>query len=331
MAGLFEKTILAGYDVHETGGVWVACAPAVDDDEGFDILNPERPDGFWLTESAAWEACDKHRMFGHVLGARGELKAAGYSVWAPRPDATWTAKLNGEAIAESLESEVSAWEMCADHFKGAAWAAPQAVKLSTLRTVILSASHVRPETLAMLRATPHPSWPICGGLFGDDRFVLFCQEDPDDEIPADLLAVTQWAAAQGFDRIELDPEQEPTPGLEVYGPPVELSGEFLVTWAVDVEADSPQAAARKAFAMIRETDATIPDSCCVFEVKHKETAAAETVDLCDVGPGDDAVTNCRRYNADMDRLELAPNGDDYNALMDLLAGHRYRPPHKGGR
>lgn len=43
------------------------------------------------------------------------------------------------------------------------------------------------------------------------------------------------------------------------------------------------------------------------------------------------LENVRRYNAKLNELEIAPNGGDYNALLDLLAGGKYRDPHKGGR
>lgn len=45
----------------------------------------------------------------------------------------------------------------------------------------------------------------------------------------------------------------------------------------------------------------------------------------------DRLENCRRYDERMDELELAPNGDDYNALRDMLSGGPYRSPHKDGR
>lgn len=38
-----------------------------------------------------------------------------------------------------------------------------------------------------------------------------------------------------------------------------------------------------------------------------------------------------RYNAALNEQEIAPNGDDYNALLDLLAGGEYRAPIPGGR
>jgi hypothetical protein len=53
--GEFERSKLAGYDVepHGFGAGWFSRAP---DGEGFGEIH--------LTERAAWEACDRHRMFG---------------------------------------------------------------------------------------------------------------------------------------------------------------------------------------------------------------------------------------------------------------------------
>lgn len=43
------------------------------------------------------------------------------------------------------------------------------------------------------------------------------------------------------------------------------------------------------------------------------------------------IANCERYSTELDVLELAPNGDDFNALMQFLAGAKYTPPTKAGR
>lgn len=61
--GAFERCKLAGYRVeHEhtdSNGSWWWRA----DDPSGDIIGPHGAD-FWPTERAAWEACDRHRMFG---------------------------------------------------------------------------------------------------------------------------------------------------------------------------------------------------------------------------------------------------------------------------
>lgn len=44
-----------------------------------------------------------------------------------------------------------------------------------------------------------------------------------------------------------------------------------------------------------------------------------------------AVANVFRYDAALNAQEIAPNGDDYNALIELIAGAAYRRPHVRGR
>ncbi len=41
--------------------------------------------------------------------------------------------------------------------------------------------------------------------------------------------------------------------------------------------------------------------------------------------------NVVRYNEALNALEIPPNGDDYNAILDLLSGAPYQPPHVKGR
>lgn len=43
------------------------------------------------------------------------------------------------------------------------------------------------------------------------------------------------------------------------------------------------------------------------------------------------LAHALRYDAELNRLEIAPNGDDYNALTEMLAGGRFRAPHTEGR
>ncbi|WP_378952124.1 hypothetical protein [Mesorhizobium sp. ANAO-SY3R2] len=45
----------------------------------------------------------------------------------------------------------------------------------------------------------------------------------------------------------------------------------------------------------------------------------------------DGIANASRYDAELNRLQLAPNGDDYNAIMEMLGGAPYRTPHVKGR
>ncbi|HIV77296.1 MAG TPA: hypothetical protein H9899_07210 [Candidatus Sphingomonas excrementigallinarum] len=43
------------------------------------------------------------------------------------------------------------------------------------------------------------------------------------------------------------------------------------------------------------------------------------------------IANVDRYSAELDALELPPNGDDFNAVIALLGGAPYHPPRKEGR
>lgn len=43
------------------------------------------------------------------------------------------------------------------------------------------------------------------------------------------------------------------------------------------------------------------------------------------------VTNVGNYELALDALELPPNGDDYNAVMAMMKGGPYTPPHTEGR
>lgn len=63
--GEFSRAILAGYDVEPDGfrGGWRARDPEGEELPGPDGLG-EDPHP---TERAAWEACDRHRMFGDVI------------------------------------------------------------------------------------------------------------------------------------------------------------------------------------------------------------------------------------------------------------------------
>lgn len=53
----------------------------------------------------------------------------------------------------------------------------------------------------------------------------------------------------------------------------------------------------------------------------------------EVSPGEvvHRFKNVKRYVDALNRLEIAPNGDDFNAVLDMLEGAAYRDPHEGGR
>jgi hypothetical protein len=44
-----------------------------------------------------------------------------------------------------------------------------------------------------------------------------------------------------------------------------------------------------------------------------------------------ALLNVKRYDQRLNDLEIAPNGDDYNEILRLLAGGVYEPPVTTGR
>ena len=58
--------------------------------------------------------------------------------------------------------------------------------------------------------------------------------------------------------------------------------QFLVTWRIDIEADSAEGAACKAFAIMVDLDATVPDSATVFDVTSSD-GWTDTVDVGNVG------------------------------------------------
>ncbi len=45
----------------------------------------------------------------------------------------------------------------------------------------------------------------------------------------------------------------------------------------------------------------------------------------------DRIANVLRYDRELNKLEIPPNGDDYSAVLGLLNGADYRAPHVKGR
>lgn len=43
------------------------------------------------------------------------------------------------------------------------------------------------------------------------------------------------------------------------------------------------------------------------------------------------VLNVGEYDRQLNALELTPNGDDYNNIMEMMNGADFRPPHTKGR
>lgn len=56
--------------------------------------------------------------------------------------------------------------------------------------------------------------------------------------------------------------------------------EYLVTWAIDIEADNPREAAMKAFEKIRATSLEDEEGCAVFTVVSSNLQDEAVVDLC---------------------------------------------------
>jgi hypothetical protein len=48
-------------------------------------------------------------------------------------------------------------------------------------------------------------------------------------------------------------------------------------------------------------------------------------------PDNEAQANVAKYDAELNRLEIAPNGDDYNAIVGLMNGAAYVAPKETGR
>jgi len=59
-----------------------------------------------------------------------------------------------------------------------------------------------------------------------------------------------------------------------------------------------------------------------IRIEADRAAAARFLQIC---------SRVRQYNAALNRLEIPPNGDDYNALLDLVAGGPLVLPKEGGR
>ncbi|TJW14407.1 MAG: hypothetical protein E5W82_10550 [Mesorhizobium sp.] len=62
--------------------------------------------------------------------------------------------------------------------------------------------------------------------------------------------------------------------------------------------------------------------------KAEGAPGGKPVDHAKVGA---TLANVARYDAALDDAEISPNGDDYNAIMGLLHGAEYSPPHTKGR
>lgn len=65
-----------------------------------------------------------------------------------------------------------------------------------------------------------------------------------------------------------------------------------------------------------------------FREKAKAIIASTTSDFSKVGA---TLANVARYDAALNAVEIAPNGDDYNAILKLLNGADYNAPHTEGR
>lgn len=65
----------------------------------------------------------------------------------------------------------------------------------------------------------------------------------------------------------------------------------------------------------------------VAVIAHPRTSDV-SYDFTKVG---DTLRNVAKYDAELNRLEIPPNGDDYNEIMRLLSGGAYEAPKPTGR
>lgn len=77
------------------------------------------------------------------------------------------------------------------------------------KILVLSTAHVREETGRMLDNTDHELWPVSGGPYGDvGWFVYAHDEDVDGNIPEEMMAVFEFARANGCDNVLFDCDAE---------------------------------------------------------------------------------------------------------------------------
>lgn len=343
MTAPFEKAKLAGYVVEKVEGPGVVA--------GWDAVGPDdvalNPATLYATEIAAWEACDNHRLFGHVLGPRGELRAAGYDVKFARPDAgAWFERVDGQVTVSGpvRDTEADAWADAEADLKARASRFPPippapsrdepatyppqadalaqtAVRLDTRRVVCASTSNLTLATCAML-SEPGAKWPVYGGLMPDGFYICATARAESEGAPEELRNVLAWARDNGFDYVQFDTDADPLADLPTFDhdprPPVDALEAFakvralFATWeGWSAHADGYDPA---------ELLAAIAEA--VGAELNGKPAAPVT---------DTLAEKMERYNDALGDLGISPNGDDFNALLDFAVGQPYREPHEKGR
>lgn len=81
-------------------------------------------------------------------------------------------------------------------------------------------------------------------------------------------------------------------------------------------------------AIVRQADDVEVARVMWNEGEPVEDLQARAAAICDALNG---AANVKRYDERLSEWELAPNGDDYNAVCAQAQGGGYSPPHKGGR
>lgn len=283
MTAPFEKAKLAGYDVEPNGfgDGWIARDP-----EGEEIA-----EGL-ISEAAAWEACDNHRMFGDVRGVQAE----------------GAMERDGEAFEELHDTRFDE--------------PPQAVRLDTRRVLCASTAHLTLATCQMLNETPLERWPVYGAPLPHGFYVHASCRDENPQAPADLLAVMAHAHALGFDYVQFDTDAEQLEGLPVYDheprPPVDALEAFakvrdlFATWEGWSQPSDSYAPGDLLEAIAEAVGAPL---------NGKPAAPV----------AEDVRAKCERYNDALGELGISPNGDDFNALLDFAEGRPYRAPEEDGR
>lgn len=75
----------------------------------------------------------------------------------------------------------------------------------------------------------------------------------------------------------------------------------------------------------------LDESCDYTDEQIAEYVKQYRADVNKILELDDIRENVKAYNDALNRLEIAPNGDDYNELLAIIAGADFDMPKLGGR
>lgn len=153
--------------------------------------------------------------------------------------------------------------------------------IQTRRTCVLAMSRLTDATVNMLRQTPLEDWPVMGAPMGPDMLMIWAPTDiAAHGLQSDLRDALAWARnGQGMD----DGSDPPT-----------FNGFDYVIFDRDVD--------------------PLEDGCDLpvygYEVPG-EAPTAESILR-------DLLRKANDHDNHLNDKEIAPNGDDYNALMELI-------------